>query len=498
MSSESMPISRAATRAGRRRIAARQSRRSALLTLLSTVAPGAGLIATRRRNLGIVILAAFTVVVAIGGYYLFRHGGLFRGVAALLASPRALAAMAVVTTTGALVWAASIAVTNRLTRPRGAANDFGGLLTALTALLCLAVLVPSAQIVRYVLITRSTLGSVSSLPHRVPTPGASATVDPWAQRQRVNVLLLGSDAGDDRIGVRTDSMIVASINTVTGDTLLVSVPRNLERVPFPKDSPLSAVWPNGYDCGDECLINGVWTEADNRKDLFGSDPSPGLTTIRGVLEEVLGLSIDYTVIADLAGFRDLVDAVGGVEINVQQDVPIVGPKPAYEQRGTIKAGRQVLNGSLALYYARTRYLSDDFDRMKRQRCVVGALVHQAQPMTLLSRYPQIASAVSQNVQTDIPQEDLADWADLVLRIQKAQVRSLALTPENISVVYPDLEGIRTMVRKALTPPKKKPTTRPTGAGQTPTSAPSTSTPSTPSSTGATSAPDSAVDLLEAC
>lgn len=494
MTSESLPPSAATTRAGRRRSVERQARRSALLTVSSTVAPGSGLVATQRRRLGIGVLAAFAVVVAFGGYYILTHGGPLKGAAALLASPRALLAMAVVTSVGALVWAGGIVVTNRLTRPLAAGSHHHWLLTGLTAVLCLAVLVPSARIVQYVLITRSTLGTVSSLPQRATAPTAPAA-DPWASKARVNVLLLGSDAGKDRIGVRTDSMMIASINTKTGDTVLFGVPRNLERAPVPKDNPLSAVWPNGYDCGDVCLINALWTEAESHKDLFGDDPSPGLTTIRGVLEEVLGLSIDHTVIADLAGFRDLVDAVGGVEVNVQRDVAITGPPPAYRIDGIIKAGRQVLDGYHALWYARSRYQSDDFDRMKRQRCVVGALVRQVQPITLLSRYPQIAAAISSNVQTDIPQESLGDWADLVIKVQKAQVRSLALTPENISVVHPDYDAIHAMVAKALNPPTKT-TAKPTATNAT-ASNPSTSPAPTPSPSSST-APDSAVDLLEAC
>ena len=85
--------------------------------------------------------------------------------------------------------------------------------------------------------------------------------DPWAGTERVNTLLIGSDAGKDRVGVRTDSLMVVSTNTKTGDTLLIGIPRNLEFVPIPDDNPLSTVWPDGYNCGDECLRNDIWTLA---------------------------------------------------------------------------------------------------------------------------------------------------------------------------------------------------------------------------------------------
>ena len=87
---------------------------------------------------------------------------------------------------------------------------------------------------------------------RLTSPTASAKghtadpdePDPWADIPRVNIALLGSDAGRDRIGVRTDSMMVVSIDTRTGDALLIGIPRNLENVPIPDGNPLSRLWPN--------------------------------------------------------------------------------------------------------------------------------------------------------------------------------------------------------------------------------------------------------------
>ena len=98
--------------------------------------------------------------------------------------------------------------------------------------------------------------------------------DPWAETPRVNVLLLGSDSGVGRTGTRTDSMIVASIDTKTGHTVLISLPRNLERVPLPASSPLRNVYPSGsygrptclhQAANDECMLNAIWTEADTYK-----------------------------------------------------------------------------------------------------------------------------------------------------------------------------------------------------------------------------------------
>ena len=127
--------------------------------------------------------------------------------------------------------------------------------------------------------------------------------DPWADVPRVNTLLIGSDAGKDRWGTRTDSLMVVSTNTKTGDTLLIGIPRNLERVPFPVDNPLHALYPNGYDCGDECLMNGIWTLAEGRPDLFPGIENPGRQATVDVVGEITGLDIDHSVVINLRGFR---------------------------------------------------------------------------------------------------------------------------------------------------------------------------------------------------
>jgi len=292
--------------------------------------------------------------------------------------------------------------------------------------------------------------------------------DPWAHLGRVNVLLLGSDAGDNREGVRTDSMIVASIDTKTGNTVLLGLPRSLQKVPFPTSNPLHAVWPNGFNCGNQCLLNAVWEQAATvHRDLFPGDPNPGLTTTRDVIGEVLGLRIDTYTIIDLNGFKSLVDAMGGVDVNVPRKIPIGGGKnqrtglslPIY---GYIPPGQQHLDGYKALWFARSREGSNDYERMGRQRCMVTALLDQANPAQLISRYPALAKVAKNNIQTGIRQQDLAAWVTLVQRIQHGTVRSLPLTNKVIGTVNPDFAQIRALVAASIAPkrtttPKPKPT-----------------------------------------
>ena len=173
---------------------------------------------------------------------------------------------------------------------------------------------------------------------------------------------------------------------------------------------------------------------------------PGPKSTVDVVGAITGLDINQSVVINLRGFRALVDAMGGVDVNVQQRVCVechtgtsggivfTGDKQEY-----IEPGLRHLDGKHALWYARSRAGSDDFSRMRRQRCVAGALMQQADPVGLLQRYPQLAKVVKTNVSIDIPRDELSAWVDLALRIQKGgSIRSLPLTADVVPPGQPRL------------------------------------------------------------
>jgi LCP family protein required for cell wall assembly len=281
-------------------------------------------------------------------------------------------------------------------------------------------------------------------------------------------------------------MVEVSIDPQTGNAVLISIPRSLERAPIPASNPLHKLYPNGYYCpnakaGEECLINGIWSLAEDNKDLFKNDPNPGLTSIRDVIGEVTGLHVDYSTVIDLAGFQSLVDAMGGVTVNVNERLPIQGYHTSSGGvagiEGWIEPGRQTLDGYHALWYARSRLLSDDVSRMRRQRCLIGALLDQVRPVSMLAQYPQLAQVAKDNVATDIPVAQLPAWVDLVQRIQKGSITSLTFTSDNISPANPNYPKMREMVQTAINP---------AAAPVTPSTTPSTTTSAPPTSTKATS------------
>ena len=475
------------------------------MTVLSTLLPGAGLLRTRAYRFGRLLLV-LTALALIALAYKVATSGLIGSALELGVSRESLLVLIWIVLIGAVLWMISIVMSAVLTRTSAMTRDERLASTMVAFLCCLAVAAPSTYAVHTLGVQRSLVGEVFA---DDPAPGTAATStagvpivkadNPWASVPRVNVLLLGSDAGTDRVGVRTDSMMVASINTTTGDTVLFGIPRNLEQAPIPASNPLSTLYPEGYNCGDECLINGIWTLATDHADLFPNDPNPGLTSIRDVIGEVLGLPISNTVVIDLSGFADLVNAMGGVEINVKERV-CIGCKEVngvvVGTTGWIEPGVQHLDGYHALWYARSRATTDDFSRMRRQRCVMGALIKQVNPGTMLLRYPALAEVLRDHVSIDIPQSHLSAWVPLIETVQRGTLRSLPLTNKVIDVVHPDYPEIHALVANAISDNPTSSTTSTTSASSGTSTTGSTSTTSSPTPT--TEPTDGLTDVATAC
>lgn len=511
--SQSWPVG---ARARRRLELRRAGRRSLGLTALAII-PGAGLIPTRYRRFGWLLLGLSVAAVVVGVIALAVNGALSTALT-IAVRPDLLLVIAALAIVVALVWMLSIVLTNRGTEPERADASTRIGLRIFTGLMCLLVAIPALQVVRYSMIQRDVVSTVFTTEggggtvagNAVTARPDEAAADPWKDVDRVNMLLIGSDAGDDREGVRTDSMVVASIDPQTGNTALVSIPRNLQHAPFPESNPLHAQYPNGYYCpdataGNECLINAVWELALENKSLFKNDPNPGLTTIRDVIGEVTGLPINYSTVIDLAGFSQLVDAMGGVTVNVTERLPIQGYHTSSGGvagiQEYIETGTQKLDGFHALWFARSRLLSDDYSRMKRQRCLIGAILDQVNPVTMLGKYPALAQVAKENITTDVKVSDLPAWVELVQRIQKGSIHSVAFTEEVINPSNPNFEKMRTLVQQAITEPPATSTATPTPAptaGSTPAASATTgsSTTSTPSGTATSSS--SIVDVRDAC
>jgi LCP family protein required for cell wall assembly len=421
------------------------------LTVLNAFLPGTGFLAAGRRKLGAVTLLAFALLVG-GAAWLATAGQRY---AARLAvdTDRLLWVFAGLVAVGVL-WVLVIVAGYRMLLPWRMSAGQHAIGAVLVLALVLGVGVPAY------------FGSMAALAQRdliagVFTGGRSATVedvpDPFGDKERVNVLLLGGDAGEGRQGTRTDTVIVASISTETGDTVLFSLPRNLEELPFPEDSPLSEVYPDGFDAGSESesLLNAVYQNGPAmHPDILGPTDNPGADFLKLGVGEALGLHIDYFVLVNLDGFERLVDALGGITVNVNYYVPIGGdPGTGALPNDYIEPGpNQHMDGFLALQFARGRFGLTDYDRMARQRCTIQAIIEAADPVTLLRRYQELAETTQDIVLTDVPQRALDDFVDLAFLVKDASVRSVVFDSSVITPAYPDYDLIRQIVSDSLAPP----------------------------------------------
>ena len=163
-----------------------------------------------------------------------------------------------------------------------------------------------------------------------------------------------------------------------------------------------AAMPQGWSCGDACLLNAIYTWGDRSTQPVPRGPRPG----RGG-DEGGGLGRHRPAGELLRAHRPrrvppAVDAIGGITVTVARPVPIGGGTS--KVKGYIRPGTQHLDGYHALWFARSRHGASDYARMQRQRCVMNAMLHQLDPAGVLSHFEAIAAASGKVVSTDLPGE----------------------------------------------------------------------------------------------
>ena len=268
-----------------------------------------------------------------------------------------------------------------------------------------------------------------------------------AHAGRYNVLLLGGDSGADRWGLRPDSLSVASIDAETGKAVLFGLPRNMLNFPFPKGSVMDGAFPDGYDCGGQCELNSLATWAGDHKSLFKGFANPGVEATKEGVEGITGLRINYYAMVNLQGFERLVDAVGGVTLNVRDRIPIGGIGAPIT--GYVKPGLRKLDGFETLWFARSRVAADDYSRMARQKCVMQAMLTQLSPQTVVLKFDAIAKASQALITTDVPQGEVDRFLQLAMKARSQPVRTVSFVPPMISTSHPDVDKIHATVQRAI-------------------------------------------------
>ena len=304
--------------------------------------------------------------------------------------------------------------------------------------------------------------------------GASGPTEPPTDGY-YNILLLGADSGEGRDSMRFDSISVVSVNAQTGATTITGIPRDMPHFPF-AEGPMQDRYPDGHQgfsdpsCGWGSGINQLRTEvevcqdgAELYPDAAANGSAPGIEATKDAAEGILGIQIPYYVFIDMHGFAALVDALGGVDITVTERLP-KGGGPSYPGEpaeswaiGWIEPGAQHMDGDTAQWYARSRYTTDDFSRMKRQRELQEAILAQFTPQVVLTRFQDVAAAGADIVQTDLPQSLIPTLVDLAMKAKEQPVQTLELTPAGgIDEFDPDYAYIAELIQSTLHPPTETP------------------------------------------
>lgn len=261
--------------------------------------------------------------------------------------------------------------------------------------------------------------------------GTNTAPEQWAADGKLNILLAGVDEGVGRVSLRTDTMILLEVDIATGRSVMYGIPRNLENVPLPPEAA------DAFPC--HCfpypnLLNGLWRDAYNRPSAYPYAGTPfvrGFKALEGAIGQYLGLHVDGAVVVNLMGFVNLIDALGGLDINVPvaiNDSQYSRPQDGRDTVLHISAGQQHMNGYTALAYARSRHQDSDYGRMSRQQAVLIALRSQLHPCALLPKIGDLTSALGSAFWTDMPIDQAPALVALAEHVGSGNVKNIELVP----------------------------------------------------------------------
>ncbi len=276
--------------------------------------------------------------------------------------------------------------------------------------------------------TATTPPTATSLPARgvhVPSVTPNATVfigntpvpEPASPvplpRGSVTIALLGSDKRPNRGDYRTDTIILVNVNPNLPAVTLLSIPRDLW------------VYIPGYQFS---RIN----VADERG-AFSRFPGGGAGLLKQTIEYNMGIHVDYYARVDFAGFMKIVDTLGGVDViancpleDIFPDDPITENKTVTGTISILRPGVVHLDGKHALWYARSRENTSDWDRSLRQQRVLRAMYSKATQLGLVTRLPELWNDLSSTVVTDLKLNDIIWLATIGARLDSTRIKSRTL------------------------------------------------------------------------
>ena len=476
--------------------------RGLIAATVSVFLPGIGHAMAGHKRTGRILLSALLLLIATAAIAYF---GLGRArLVALTVDTTALRWIVVGALGLAIAWSLVVVSAFLVNRPTVMTVEQRLGATVLVGLLAMTVLATGAGAAYY---ANTQLDLVSSV---FPNSRKGVPHKPnfFAGKPRVNIMLLGSDAGEDRKGVRTDTVIVASIDTKSGRTVMFSLPRNLLNVPFPEGTPAEREFPTGFRGTPTAnyMLNAVYKYGHEHPSLVPGSFDSGAALLQQGVEATLGVKVDYFMMIDLKGFAGIVNALGGIKVVVKKEngrpIPIGGE---HNPDGSVKTyphdslplGQQKLNGYQALWYARSRFYADDYFRMARQQCVLGAIARQATPINVLKGYQRLARTAKSSISTDIPGDALESMVTLAAKGKTAKITTVSFNNKVIKTGDPDFDVIHEKVHAALEAAATDTRPKPSSTSSASSSPKPSAKPSSPRTTS-TAAPGEAVSVDDVC
>jgi LCP family protein required for cell wall assembly len=297
------------------------------------------------------------------------------------------------------------------------------------------------------------VGTPTPAPSPSPTPFDGP---PWAEDGRLNIVLIGSDDGPGRWSLRPDAIFLLSVEVETGRSAIFGFWRYMSNIPLPPES--AEFYPNGRFPRH---INALYVAAQDRPDRFPGNDARGLRVVAGAVQELAGVRVDHYVMVNLNGFVQVIDAMGGLWIDI--------PARVRDDRYPVETGRrrieldfrrgcQHLDGRMALAYARTRHQDGDWSRMGRQQHVLAAMRRQFDPLAVLPRLPDLFDAAGDNLYWTLGPDDVVPIARLAARVDADRMQRVLFVPPDYPPELDDeiIDAIREKVRNIFDEPEPPP------------------------------------------
>ena len=289
-------------------------------------------------------------------------------------------------------------------------------------------------------------------PTQAAPPPAAPAVDPASlppltDNETINFLLIGSDRRPAGTSHRTDTLLIAVVWYREGQVSLISVPRD--------------TWLYIPTVGMQ-RINTAFQSGES-----GGYPGGGTGLLKDTILQNFGIRIDHTAMVEFDGFRRIVDTLGGIDLPIScpyTDWRLISPELDENNENnwwlfTVGPGQVHMDGDLALWYARSRSKSSDFDRGRRQQEVIRTLFQKALQTDTFSKIPQLYNDFSSTVITDMGLGDMLSLAPYAVNFTNANIRSYYIrppyvvpwtTPGGASVLLPQEEALQGLLTEATT------------------------------------------------